>query len=162
MLSTERCCLKKVTDEDRKDIIKLYVNPDTRKYLGGALSTQAAEEKFDDIIKNQATTNNDAVYTVKLKDKTFIGLIYLSPYYDKSFYEISYEFLPQYWGNGYAFEVMNAILDDCRLKPGFDKVYAETQTKNFRSRKLLEKLGYKKEKELVRFNEKQTVYSINL
>lgn len=162
MLITDRCYLQKIQAEDKKDIIKLYTNSETRMYLGGALSIQEADEKFDDLIKNHQIINNEAIYTVKLKNEKFIGLIYLSPYYDINFYEISYEFLPEYWGHGYAYEVMQEILNTCRMKFGLKKIYAETQTKNLRSRKLLEKLGYKKENELIRFNEDQTVYSINL
>ena len=42
------------------------------------------------------------------------------------------------------------------------KIYAETQTANIRSRKLLEKLGYIAESELIRYGAKQTVYYIDM
>lgn len=162
-ITTDRCYLKRLTSDDKEEVIEIYINPETRRFLGGALSVQTAEEKIEYFIKNQEKTNDENRFTVRLKqENTLIGLIYLSPYYDSGFYELSYEFLPEFWGQGYAFEVMKASLNHCRIELGLRKIYAETQTKNARSRNLLEKLGYKLEKEIVRFNENQTVYSINL
>ena len=66
-------------------------------------------------------------------------------------------------GKGYAFEIMTAFLASYRQCTGIQKrIYAETQTENIRSRRLLEKLGYIVESELIRYGAKQTVYYIDM
>ncbi len=157
-IMTERCQLSKIKSSDTKDIIKVYTNEKTRKYLGGPLTKKEAEEK----VKKLVSTPQD-IYTVRLrKDNMFIGLIYILPYYDTDLYEISYEFLPQFWNKGYAYEVMKKCLAICNDELGYYEIVAETQKKNINSKKLLEKLGYSKQKEIVRFSEEQIVYAINL
>lgn len=108
--------------------------------------------------------DNEKVFAVRTrKNKEFIGLIYFAPYYDTGYYEISYEFLPEFWGKGYAFEIMTAFINECRKCAAIQKrIYAETQTENIRSRRLLEKLGYIAENELIRYGARQTVYYIDM
>ena len=155
---TKRCYLSNITVYDKEEIINLYTNYETRKFLGGPLSVSEAAKKFEHFIKN-----NETVFSVKRKESnTFIGSIDISPYYNTNFYELSYQFLPGYWGMGLAFEAVKACLDYCKVQLNLQELFAETQTKNISSRKLLEKLGYEMINEITRFHELQTVYHINL
>ena len=155
---TERCCLTKIVPGDMEDVVKVYTNKETRKFLGGAVSYEEALRKFSNILEAR-----EDIFAVRLKKSAeFIGIIYISPYYDTGFYEISYEFLPQFWGRGYAFEVMKQSLKYCCKHMEIREIVAETQKKNKRSRRLLEKLGYMHEEEIVRFGEEQIVYRIKL
>lgn len=89
---------------------------------------------------------------VKLLDGTFIGLIEITKYHNQIDTEISYTFLKQFWGNGYAYETMKAILHYCQNKLNLNHIVIETQTKNMRSNRLIEKLDGKLEQKLMRFN----------
>ena len=162
MLFSENCLMEEFTRKDLENAVKLFTNEQTRKFLGGALPYREAEIKAADLFAQTIAGEN--VYAVKTRaGNEFIGLIYFAPYYDTGYSEISYEFLPDFWGKGYAFEMMQAFLDACRPCTGVPKrIYAETQSENTRSRRLLEKLGYVAEKELVRYGAKQTVYYIDL
>ena len=162
MLLSENCLMEEFTQQDVKNAIKIYTNGQTRKFLGGALPRYEAEKKAADLLNKK--TSDEKVFAVKTRaEKEFIGLIYFAPYYDTGYYEISYEFLPEFWGKGYAFEIMTAFLTAYRQSTGVQKrIYAETQTENIRSRKLLEKLGYIVESELIRYGAKQTVYYIDM
>ena len=162
MLLSENCLMEEFTQQDVKNAIKIYTNGQTRKFLGGALPRYEAEKKAADLLNKK--TSDEKVFAVKTRaEKEFIGLIYFAPYYDTGYYEISYEFLPEFWGKGYAFEIMTAFLTAYRQSTGVQKrIYAETQTENIRSRRLLEKLGYIVESELIRYGAKQTVYYIDM
>ena len=162
MLLSENCLMEEFTQQDVKNAVKIYTNRRTRKFLGGALQRYEAEKKAADLLNKN--TDNEKVFAVKtIEKKEFVGLIYFAPYYDTGYYEISYEFLPEFWGKGYAFEIMTAFINECRNCAGIQKkIYAETQTANIRSRKLLEKLGYIAESELIRYGAKQTVYYIDM
>ena len=157
-LQTLRCCLSKISKADQQDMDRLYTSAQTRKFLGGALSAQAAREKIDRLILDR-----EEIFAVRLKENgAFLGLVYLNPYYDTPACELSYEFLPEFWGQGYACEVLSELLRYCGQERGEKELLAETQQKNTASRRLLEKLGFEQEKELTRFGERQMVYRIIL
>ena len=157
-IDTERCFLARLTISDVEEAIKIDTNAETREFLGGALSPEQARQKLCMTIKS-----GENLFGVRLKEShCFIGLIYIEPYYDPEFYEISYEFLPNFWGKVYAYEVMKACLEYCKKEKNLNFVVAETQKKNVRSRKLLERLGYQLVSETTRFQARQSIYRICL
>ena len=97
MLLSENCLMEEFTQQDVKNAVKIYTNGQTRKFLGGALPRYEAEKKAADLLNKKIA--DEKVFAVKTRaEKEFIGLIYFAPYYDSGYYEISYEFLPEFWG----------------------------------------------------------------
>lgn len=95
MLLSENCLMEEFTQQDVKNAVKIYTNRQTRKFLGGALQRYEAEKKAADLLNKN--TDNEKVFAVKtIEKKEFVGLIYFAPYYDTGYYEISYEFLPEF------------------------------------------------------------------
>ncbi|KZL26956.1 Acetyltransferase (GNAT) family protein [Pseudovibrio sp. Ad37] len=76
--------------------------------------------------------------------------------------EVSYEFLPEYWGQGYAEEALNAFLPFAMQELNLTSLLAETQLQNIRSIRLLQKLGMQQTRQLERFGEQQVVYRLDL
>ena len=156
-LVTARCRLRGLCRADRDQAVSLYTNAEVRRFLGGAVPAEEAARRVE-----AGLQGGEEVSAVRLRQNgAFIGLVYLSPYDHTDFYELSYQFLPSFWGKGYAFEVLQACLHRCRSL-GLERIFAETQEKNARSRRLLEKLGFQQVKSLVRFGERQAVYCIGL
>jgi len=152
-INTSRCIISNLTTSDIEDVILIYTDEITRKYLGGALDRSKAREKVLNLLNNQAK-----VYVVKEKENDFLlGILYLNIYYDEKNIELSYEFKSNYFGMGYAYESIMSFLHYLEQN-GIHVLVAETQKKNISSIKLLKKLGFVKMKELVRFGEKQIVY----
>ena len=152
-LNTSRCVISNLTFSDIEDVIPIYTDEITRKYLGGALDKEKAKEKAELLLENQVK-----VYVVKEKiNNSILGILYLDLYYDKKYIELSYEFKSNYFGMGYAYESIMSFLHYLEQN-GIHVLIAETQKKNKNSIKLLKKLGFVKMKELVRFGEKQIVY----
>ena len=75
--------------------------------------------------------------------------------------ELSYEFLPKHWGRGYAHEAAEALITYCFSHLMLDRVVAETQAANPRSRKLLERLGMTLDSSFERFGAVQVLYARN-
>mgnify|MGYP002626942235 CR=1 FL=1 len=109
-----------------------------------------------------APTSENIYFAVTLHNGIFIGIIDIAPYYDGTSKELSYMFLPEYWGQGYAFESIKAVLDYCRKHLKLVRIVSETQTKNERSCALLERLGYKLHDQLIRFDAEQNVYVLDI
>jgi [ribosomal protein S5]-alanine N-acetyltransferase len=137
---------------------KLYINEDVRKYLGGIRQAASIEVLLDEMLHS----GDDSFYWVIRKKHTdnFIGMLSLDPHHDGIYYEVSYQLLPNWWGAGYATEVVQVIINFALNELKLPKVIAETQTANIASSKLLEKLGMKLEGTINRFEAEQAIYSI--
>ena len=156
-LNTPRCQISNLRSNDQEEVIRLYTDEITRKYLGGALNFAEAKEKVEFLLNS-----NNKVYSIReKKNNRFLGLLYLNPYYDNNYIELSYELCSKYFGKGYAQEAIQALLQHLYIL-GIKEIVAETQKKNTKSIKLLKKIGFIKMKELVRFNEEQIVFIKNL
>ncbi|MEO2076562.1 MAG: GNAT family N-acetyltransferase [Bacillus sp. (in: firmicutes)] len=158
MFETERCMISTLRKADFSDVKKLYVNEDVRKYLGGI--RQAAS--IEDALAEMLHSGDDSFYWVIRKKHTdnFMGMVSLDPHHDGVYYEVSYQILPDWWGVGYATEVVQVIINFALNELKLPKVIAETQTANTASCKLLEKLGMKLEGTINRFGAEQAIYSI--
>ena len=51
-LNTSRCVISNLTFSDIEDVIPIYTDEITRKYLGGALDKEKAKEKVELLLEN--------------------------------------------------------------------------------------------------------------
>lgn len=155
---TEKCLLSKLKINDFKDVKKLYVDEEVRKYLGGAIPEEYTEQKFMDTLSRSHT--NSYYWVVRLKGSNqFIGLVSLDKHAEGGI-ELSYEFIPTFWGKGYATEVIRNVIIFAFYELNIIKILAETQTANVSSCTLLVRIGMKLERKLQRFGAEQALYSI--
>lgn len=159
MIETNRCKLNILKDSDYEKIKELYINEDVRKFLGGIVSTESFNSRFS----NMLICDEDSFYwVVRLKDNNqAIGLVSLDKHHDGLSTEISYQFIPQYWGYGYAEEVIRKIIEYAFNELSIDKIIAETQCENKVSCKLLEKVGMELKQIVSRFGAEQYIFSIS-
>ncbi len=134
----------------------LESHPDVRKYLGGVKAPERIRGDFANLLATK-----EEHYFVVYADGEKAGLVSLGAYHNTGQWEMSYQFLPAFWGKGVARAALTQLLDHAK-NLGLDKVYAETQTKNLASTRLLERLGFKEQERLERFGEIQSVYVIRL
>ena len=67
-----------------------------------------------------------------------MGMVTLGPREGKT--ELSYMFLPNFWGHGYAYDACQAVLAYAFGELNLDEVIAVTQAANVKSCRLLERL----------------------
>ena len=159
VLTTNRCRMDRLSEQDFPSALSLFTNDAVRRYLGGTIPESAAMEK----LTAWTSARDDMYLTIRLIcDGTFMGIVSVSPHHDPSKKELSYQFLPEFWGKGYAFEVLQAVLAYCRDTLGIREAVSETQTQNIPSCRLLEKLGYRLTEQFIRFGVEQNLYFITL
>lgn len=158
LFETERCFIRTFQKSDYIDVKKLYVDEEVRKFLGGTRQENSIEIVLDEML-NSSTDSFYWIVREKRADN-FIGLVSLDPHHDGVYFEISYQFLPSWWGKGYATEVVHLIIKYALNELNLSKVIAETQTANTPSCKLLERLGMELERTINRFGAEQAIYSI--
>ena len=149
VLRTSRCELTPLDQADIPSLLPLFTTPAVRQFLGGVIPPEEANARL------YRWCTMEYYWTIRT-DSVCIGLVDLSPYHDPERMELSYQFLPMYWGKGYAFETLSAVLDWCRGR--YDNVVSETQEANVRSCRLLERLGYRLTDRLERFGAVQRLY----
>jgi len=134
------------------------MNTDIRRYLGGILEEDTIKKTFLNMVHQKMAGLN---LIVKEKSThTFVGLISLDTYHDGISTEVSYQFLPKWWGKGIGSEVVEEVINYAFKSLNLPEVIAETQTANKPSCKLLEKLGMNLRETLLRFGEEQAVYCL--
>lgn len=155
-LETARCLLVPLGETDRRDLRRLYANADVRRFLGGAVEGPDFERSFDRLVA--APMAAKWVIRTKAAD-LFVGMASIDRHHDGHDHEISYQIMPEFWGQGLGSEVIDRALDHANTVLKLPRVIAETQSANTRSRRLLERLGMTVTGTLVRFGVEQTLYS---
>jgi RimJ/RimL family protein N-acetyltransferase len=157
-LSTSRLNLNILTLEDYDFISSLVNTNGWIEYIGD----RNVHSKNDAIayINKILSTENLFYWVVRINEtNTPIGIIsFLKRSYLENF-DIGFAFLPEYNGNGYAYEAAKEILSIVSKQPEYNRVLATTIPSNEKSIKLLIKLGFSFEKKIEVENEKLAVYS---
>lgn len=155
---TERLNLNLLSLEDHDFIIAILNSPGWIEFIGD----RNVHSKDDAIayIYKILNTQNLFYWVVSIKESnTPIGIIsFLKRNYLEHF-DIGFAFLPQFNGNGYAYEAAKEILSVVSKNSDYHPVLATTLPKNISSIKLLTKLGLRFEKEIEVENEVLHIYT---
>ena len=159
MLCSKRCLLSNIQKSDFEEIKELYVNKEVRKYLGGTREEESIKEAMEEMIISK---ERHFYWTVREKHTgDFIALVSLDPHHIGDDLEVSYQFLPRWWGAGYAAEAVQEVIEFAFHELNLPRVIAVTQMANAPSRRLLEKLGMELIDTYERFGAQQGVYAIH-
>ncbi len=141
---TDRLMMRPTCEEDAEFIFRLLNMPKWHQFIGDrnvnskADAAEYIKVKMDPQLERLGFGN----YTVIRKtDAMKLGTVGL---YDREGLEgldIGFAFLPDFEGQGYAYESATALIDYIRLNFGLNVINAITDKRNVSSQKLLEKLG---------------------
>ncbi|MGM0218167.1 GNAT family N-acetyltransferase [Enterococcus sp. AZ126] len=108
-----------------------------------AESQREAAENFNKILAYNATYHDQTGYYKVFDQKNYIGFAKLSWDKDKKI-EIGYMLLPEYWGQGYANQIIATLLDIIKHSKALSqaKVYAIIDPNNGASKHLLKKYHF--------------------
>lgn len=161
MMRTVRCLISNVQEADFESIKELWMDDRVRQYLGGAIKDDAPiQAKFINLLERSTQPGVHFLSIRLVATGDFIGLMSLDKYYNGKDLEISYEFLPAYWGKGYAIEAVSRLCKFAFEDLGQQRLYAETQLANTRSCLMLEKVGMLLTEKVNRFGAEQAVYCL--
>lgn len=147
-IETPRLLLCKMTSDDAEFIFQLLNSPTWLQHIGdkGIKTIDDARNYISEKIKNYEQFGF-GMLLVKLKsDEKPIGVCGVWKRETLDDADIGFAFLPEYNGNGYAFEAasasMNYAVNELKLK----KILAITTEDNVKSIRLLKKIGMSFEK----------------
>ena len=156
-MKTERTQITPLQKIHFDDVLKMYFEKDTWKFI----SPHAGKDLnyYKQFLKSKVEKNKTengfwAVYHI---DGDFIGTINLNQFMDEPIIHMGVHLRRDYWGQGYATELMERLLlyafDERKLK----EVYAVVVEENEASRIIFEKLGFKI-KETRKINEERLLF----
>ena len=149
-LRSKRLILKEITSEDLIDFHHYFSNPTVHQFNTITIPQTLEDTKaiLKSRIKDQ-TNNRQRFYSWVIqtpKTRTFMGEAGLTLSASKfNAGEIYYGLFPQYWGNGYATEIVQCLLLFCFIRLKLHRIEAGVAPKNIASCRVLEKTGFLKE-----------------
>lgn len=151
ILETTRLTLSLLSTEDAPFIFTLLNSPSWIQFIGDR-GIRTIEDARIYIVNGPLTSYNQfgfGLYIVKLKENSLpIGLCGLIKRETLEDPDAGYAFLPAYEGNGYASEATRAVVDYARSILGIGRIVAITTLNNYRSIRVLEKVGFVFEKQI--------------
>ncbi|HHB79105.1 MAG TPA: N-acetyltransferase [Saprospiraceae bacterium] len=147
-LETERLFLRPTAIDDAEFFFELLNTPKWIQYIGERHITDMESAKK--YIQEKVLPKPDKVgvnFTVRLKENgAKIGSCGLYRREGLDYMDIGFAFLPGFEQQGYAYESARRVLEMGFSDFGIDRVCAITTEDNFRSQRLLTKLGMEYEK----------------
>jgi ribosomal-protein-alanine N-acetyltransferase len=147
-LESERLFFRKIVAGDVKDLFLIRSDDDVMKFMDVSRfkSISDAEKMIDSIEKSYHNESGINWGIVEKHSHVFLGyfgFFRLIPEHCRA--EIGYALNPEYWGNGYMHETINRL-----VRFGFEimklhSIEANVNPENEKSKKVLEKIGFKKE-----------------
>jgi len=158
IITSSRLTLNIVTTADH-DFIMALVN--TKGWLD-FIGDRNVHSKDDAIAYIEKINNNPDVtyWVVRVTDNNIpVGLISFIKRKYLDHFDIGFAFLPEYNGQGYAYEAAKEVLSIAGNNPKYATILATTIPGNAKSIKLLTKLGLHFDREIEVDNEQLYVYS---
>lgn len=158
IFTTERLSLEVIAERDNEFMFELVNSKGWLEFIGNR-NVNSIEDAVNYINKIR-NMQNLVYWVVRIKtDKTSVGIISFLKRDYLDHYDIGFAFLPEYQGNGYAYEAANAVLLHVKQYPQHAVILATTIPANTTSISLLTKLGLHFEKEIEINHDKLHVYS---
>jgi len=148
-LKTDRLLVREFDTNDAEFILELLNQPSFHRFIGdkGVRSVDDAKNYIATGPIASYQRHGFGLYLVELKDRNVpIGMSGVLKRESLPDPDLGFAFLPEYWGNGYAFEAASAALDQARDVFRLTRILAITNPDNDASIKLLAKLGFQFER----------------
>lgn len=153
------CALDAIRPFDLPQVARLFSEPAVRLFLGGPLSPDDAERRASELLALSEPAKVWAIRQAHATASPLVGVVVLDRHHDVEDFEVSYLLLPEHWGHGYARTAIRQVLAYAFDVAGHKRVLAETQTANAASVRLLERLGFRHLRQVMRFGTEQSIYA---
>lgn len=142
-LITERLVLRRWTDADREPFAEMNADPAVMRYFPNAMTKQESDAMVDRI--EQGFENNGfGLWAVEIGGR-FAGLTGLNKTtFDTPMgphVEIGWRFATWAWGQGYATEAAQCVLDAAFTELGLTEVFSFTTETNLPSERVMKRIG---------------------
>ncbi len=164
IIETERLLIRPFTMEDIKPSYAMNLDAEVSKYTGdgGVVSKKEIERRIVENVFGDYTKHGFGRLAVELKgENKFIGFTGLKYLEDMDEVDLGYRFMKEYWGRGIATESGKACVNFGFNELGLKRIIAMVLPENTGSIRVLNKLKFEFEKEIIEDNQLAKVYALN-
>jgi RimJ/RimL family protein N-acetyltransferase len=164
MIETGRLTLRKMTLDDTDDLLSVFSDPRVMQSFGGELFDRVQMERW--VRRNLAHQEQYGfgLFSVILRAEQLLvgdcGLERMEVGGEPEV-EIGYDIRSDYWGRGIATEAAAAVRDFAFGRLRLPRVVSLIRPDNVASRRVSEKIGMAKEKEIIRGGQPYWVYALS-
>ncbi len=152
-LVSERLSYPQVYTADIKDYLSWYTDDEVMKYITGrGLTRPEAEARFKVALGINDQHPDAGLYAVRKRGSDLFVGIAKFVYKDPHEAEVGYGMLPEYWGKGYASEILDCMVKLSKKHHRVTKLIAIVNPENLNSRKVLTKKGFTFDKQVMEGN----------
>ena len=144
ILETERLTLREANLDDAAFLLELQNSPGWLQFIGdrGVKNLADARQYLSNRILKSYTDHGFGLYLmVRKEDQVSLGMCGLIRREGLGDIDIGFALLPEYMGQGYAFEAAAAVMAYARDDLKLERIVAITLPVNTNSIRLLEKIG---------------------
>ncbi|GLP95872.1 GNAT family N-acetyltransferase [Paraferrimonas sedimenticola] len=145
LIDTPRLQMRHFCIADVDDVFEFSTHDEVTRYTGdaGVVKTrQDAMNLITELWEEEYRRYGYARYALVHKgDNKVIGFCGVKYLEDEGRPDIGYRMLPEYWGQGLAYEAAQAAMDYARDELGLTNIMAEAVVENIASNKILTKIG---------------------
>ncbi|WP_305822421.1 GNAT family N-acetyltransferase [Massilia brevitalea] len=148
ILRTGRLILRPFENDDAADLLRVFAEPDVVRYWSSGAWTDIAQAEAMIAEARQAYRDGGlARYAIALVGTNrLIGICNLRGFFEQNRRcELGYALGRAYWGQGYAAEALEGLLDHAFHVLDINRIEADIDPRNEASARLLEKLGFRQE-----------------
>jgi len=162
VLETERLYLRYFKKGDGDHFFSLNNHPEAIKYTGDQpFKTLKKAHEFIASYDAYEKTGIGRYAVIRREDDAFLGWCGLKYNEDVDLVDVGYRFYPKYWGNGYATESAEAVLDYALNTLKIPQLIARTHADNIRSQKIAKNIGLLPIEEITHQGVKIIVHHLN-
>jgi ribosomal-protein-alanine N-acetyltransferase len=143
-METERTIFTVLEEKDLPEMTAMAKEPDTFRYLKKLRVMSDSEyQQFLRLKLDQIRQKTGYHWAVRLKsDSSWLGAVNLNPIGGTPRLQIGCQLKRQYWGQGFASELLKRGLEFAIRDTGIKEVYGVFEKENIVSRRLLARLGF--------------------
>src|SRR5580698_5767305 len=143
-METERTIFTVLEEKDLPEMTAMAKEPDTFRYLKKLRVMSDSEyQQFLRLKLDQIRQKTGYHWAVRLKsDSSWLGAVNLNPIGGTPRLQIGCQLKRQYWGQGFASELLKRVLEFAIRDTGIKEVYGVFEKENIVSRRLLARLGF--------------------
>ncbi len=104
---TERLVLRNITNDDANAIYQLWSNFENNKYMCDPVGSQVEVEEIIDDLECDETT---IVVAILKESGDIVGTCCFGPADDSNAWAFGYNLFRNFWGKGYATEIVQAVI----------------------------------------------------
>jgi len=113
ILKSDRLVLRELEWKDVPELMKIFSNPISTKYILGSKTLAEVKTWVQDIIKDYQVHGHALWAVINNSDNSFVGICGLTQEHLRGGWEtnLGYFSIPHFWGNGYTTEACKSCID---------------------------------------------------